>query len=299
MADAQMIAQALAEIRKVIDTNQVDMKTFVKDNTQQALQQLTAAFDAKLESTVEKLQAQIDALVDRLGKIEASATDIADMSIEPTGSPRKRRAAPGSAAMRSSSAPTTDEKVHKLWIYGFPRKLLKPHLEVHYNATRSLLPQAAADHAKMSCGNMVNRYAIILPSAALCHDAVNTLRAANISWKDPRDNKVHEIRAGPDRTFHERLTVKALSSLWTQVRDHLKEKGLWKDDFKLGTTGPRGCLFLANSDDAAELFFVRTDSSSNQITISPGYGELTKIAIDHAAADAMVGVAVAAAASSY
>ena len=93
--------------------------------------------------------------------------------------------------------------------------------------------------------------------------------------------------------------MKALRSLWNQVRDHLKGKGLWKDDFRLGTTGPRGCLFLAASDDATELFFVRTDSSNNQVTIAPGYGELTKIAIDHAAADAMVGVAVAAAASSF
>jgi len=56
----------------------------------------------------------------------------------------------------------------------------------------------------------------------------------------------------------ERMNVGALTILYEPVKALIVGKGKWSEDMKLGTTGPKGVLFVCSDLDFTKLVFVRT-----------------------------------------
>ncbi len=69
-----------------------------------------------------------------------------------------------------------------------------------------------------------------------------------------------------DRSLETRYAMKVMGSLLGNVKRNLTETDRWKDTFKLGTTGPRGTLFLSDGEDVTELYKVRPSNSKKKKT---------------------------------
>eukprot|EP00959_Pyramimonas_sp_CCMP1952_P178393 3728970-Pyramimonas_sp.AAC.1 len=68
-------------------------------------------------------------------------------------------------------------------------------------------------------------------------------------WTDPRDNSAKQLRARPDQTLEVRNKQKVLGKLWEPTLAELKKHPRWSPEYKLGTNGPKGILFVTCPND--------------------------------------------------
>eukprot|EP00959_Pyramimonas_sp_CCMP1952_P147308 3082905-Pyramimonas_sp.AAC.1 len=57
--------------------------------------------------------------------------------------------------------------------------------------------------------------------------------------------------------------------MWEGVLAVVKRNGKWSSEFKLGTNGPRGLLFVQNSIDCWELFTLAPSQTTGKIEVKP------------------------------
>jgi len=67
-----------------------------------------------------------------------------------------------------------------------------------------------------------------------------------------------KIYIRPDRKADERKVGRFMGELWKITKKYLDAQQIWKDEWKLGSTGPGGTLFLKINDrEAKETFSTR------------------------------------------
>jgi len=177
----------------------------------------------------------------------------------------------------------------RLWIKGFPRKLLSPHLKAHGVALLEYLPAAVQAGTKINANNMDTKHSIDFTSPGEATDAFRLLRTKDLVWVDRRSEptKHRPLRISPDRSINARLIVRTLAGLFVQCQSHMRENNISLDGKRLGTTGPRGDLFIANGEDVIELFHVsKTEGADPEIV--PNLEGLGEIGVTKTLADAMV-----------
>ena len=69
------------------------------------------------------------------------------------------------------------------------------------------------------------------------------------------------------------MTTSALSVMYTPVKDLIIRKEKWTADMRMGTTGPKGSLFVSTETDITKLFMAKTwmaaGESHQEITFDP------------------------------
>jgi len=208
-----------------------------------------------------RIQVSLDEFERRIEAMEKG--DGASASTASGGHASKRPRPAGSAASRASSAPPWTDLAGavtgRVWANGFGRELLAKQLRSFgEEILKKNVPTALAARVKIRAFNLSANLSIDFPDAASASDFLAKLRVEEIRWQDPRDGTRKEIRFRPDRTIGERMTTGALSVMYTPVKDLIMHKGKWTADMRMGTTGPKGSLFVITEADITKLFMVKT-----------------------------------------
>ena len=84
--------------------------------------------------------------------------------------------------------------------------------------------------------------------------------------------------------------MQVLGKLYKATQEHLIATKVWVAGCKLGTTGPKGCLwFAAADDDVKVLYTVKVnDQNPDEINIEAHVEELSKLAINEADAKELI-----------
>ena len=198
-----------------------------------------------------------------------------------------RPATPGPPA---GASPPGDADPCKVWLNGFPRELLADQLSTF--ASELLYRKAPLNTAKqcrIRAYHLGKSCTITFPSASPAQDFLNTTRDGCGRWDDPKGGS-WPISSRPDRSVPARNISKTIGDLWGSVFRSLKDSGVWKEGWKLLTTGARGTLFLAHDHDNTVLFRVKATTLGAETThqVQPDYSNLAELGIDRAAVDQMV-----------
>jgi len=251
--------------------------------------------DAKSKEIDEKF----DALMSRLAQVETRSTSAASLSAsslpsqQSSGSKRLRDDPLETGSPVRGPADGTSFKPERLWISGFPRKLLVNQLKKVGEQVVERIPHHLSLQTSQRFKNMDKRFAIDFADGASASQALRILRdGESMTWTDPRTQQPCPLYVKPDRSVNDRLVVKTLTSLYRQIKDHLFEQRLLAPGTRLGTTGPRGVLYLGSDEDVAELFAVKVGAGAD-IRIEPIEEELAKLQVSKAASDAMITKAIA------
>ncbi|CAK0826746.1 unnamed protein product, partial [Prorocentrum cordatum] len=122
---------------------------------------------------------------------------------------------------RTGQAPppgSTTNEVNKckVWIRGFPRKLMASAFSNHFSVVKTLMDQEARDHCRAQTQNYKMSYNITFDTEELARNFHMKCRAERIlKWTDPRDAQVHELRAGLDQPLDIRHKSYVLGQCWT------------------------------------------------------------------------------------
>ncbi|CAK0890176.1 unnamed protein product [Prorocentrum cordatum] len=159
---------------------------------------------------------------------------------------------------------------NKIWLRGFPRKLLAPQFKAHYESkVMPLLHDSIKHNVKPVYHNMSFSYMVVFPSkthAQQFKDGIAS-RQLECDWVDPRDNVQHQIRAGAHKPLEIRKRGFVLSQLWRMIKEHLFAHHLWREGVcSLGTNAYKGSLYFSNGIEAWELFKVEEQNSGYRIT---------------------------------
>eukprot|EP00959_Pyramimonas_sp_CCMP1952_P331031 6932081-Pyramimonas_sp.AAC.1 len=82
----------------------------------------------------------------------------------------------------------------KVWVRGFPRKLLKTRLDEQFAIMKSSLPASYRDRCQAWTRNMQTAYVVKFESEQDANSFYDQFRAAPPTWRDPRAGTIHQIR---------------------------------------------------------------------------------------------------------
>jgi hypothetical protein len=180
-----------------------------------------------------------------------------------------------------------------VWAVGFPRPLLASTLRAHGEQVLSCMMVDVAGSVTIKAHNLNKNYSLLFPSAKAAAEFLDTADCLISDWTDPRDEQEHPIRFKADRSLETRYAMKVMGSLYGSVKKAITDAGEWKDSYKLGTTGPRGTLFLSDGEDVLILFKVRPTTNRGELTctIEPYLPALLELGIGSLAANAFLDLA--------
>lgn len=138
---------------------------------------------------------------------------------------------------------------------------------------------------------MSQSFPIDFDDAAIAHNVVMTLSMAPASWTDPRNGTAVAIRIRHDHTLKQRRTIAVLSALWRSATAALHGKPSFVEGMKVGTTGPRGCLWAGNPSDPDPLF--KVTSVDDGVRIVPCRAGLDRFGVDEPTAKMWINAAIA------
>ncbi|CAK0883185.1 unnamed protein product, partial [Prorocentrum cordatum] len=233
---------------------------------------------AAIQITLDSLQQNQQAMTDRIVKIESGGSI--------GGGTPSTRADPWAAYQSSSGSGSSSQgdDDNKIWLRGFPRKMLAPQFKAHYETkVLPLLHDSIKHNVKPVFHNMSFSYMVVFPSkthAQQFKDGIAS-RQMECDWVDPRDNVQHQIRAGAHKPLEIRKRGFVLSQLWRMIKEHLLSHHLWREGVcSLGTNAYKGSLYFSNGIEAWELFKVEEQSSGYRIT--PMVEDLSQIQMNEA-----------------
>eukprot|EP00959_Pyramimonas_sp_CCMP1952_P177026 3700021-Pyramimonas_sp.AAC.1 len=79
----------------------------------------------------------------------------------------------------------------------------------------------------------------------------------DISWRDPRSQQLHEIRARGDLPMDVRARQRAASLVWQGTLELLRGGGQDMAGYRLGTNGFQGLVHFSSAEEVYELFWIR------------------------------------------
>jgi len=242
------------------------MGEMIKNNNHTLMQMLNETVDVKIEALKKELRAEIRAVE---AKTDATNATVSSMS-SGSGSAGKRQCMADRSAGRSQSAPPTAApgvNPCRVWASGFPRKLLETQLKGHAEIAKTNMPEAMSRVVAIKAYNLSKSYSMEFPNSTAAADFVANMRTKACTWVDPKTNDTYQIKFRADRTFETRRTIRILGKLWSDVEAKLKENGKWDGKLTIGSTGPRGVLFLSDGMDVWELFTVKGRNGEEDVSI--------------------------------
>ncbi|CAK0818299.1 unnamed protein product [Prorocentrum cordatum] len=229
-----------------------------------------AKFFGQVQQDLRALQQKMDS---------ANTMSTASLGSAPSwlGMPSDGGSAP-ERARRAASAPPLDRPHDpcKVWVGGFPRKMMGAQFEAHWNKVKQIVPQAVHEEATGRFYNLQYAYFVFFSSEVHAKDFFSKTRDNEevMTWKDPRTGTSKLVRARPDQTLDVRKKQKTPGRLWEPVLQILKAhpRGPMYSH-KLGTNGPKGILFVTSADDVWDSFTLQ-EASDETFTIIPCDGNL-------------------------
>ena len=206
-----------------------ELRSLIKDTSATILQQLGAEIDKRVKACHDDLMQKFTQLQDRMLQYEKRAE-----SRDPS-SPKRART-DGPSGLPPSSQPSSaygSARPELLHVTGFPRKVLRPHLEEVFAQAVSKLPSHLSKGLEARCGTLSNRLTMVFPGATLAKQALDCLSKVELYWKDPRDEATHRLRFSPDRSIKDRQLIRGLSACWAGVHQllgpQLQGRQAWHD----------------------------------------------------------------------
>jgi hypothetical protein len=195
---------------------------------------------------------------------------------------------PAPQPQRSTSAPpprrdgNNGANLCQVWAVGFPRNLLASTLRQHATEILDSIDISVAEKVTVRAHNLNKCYSFIFPDAASASQFLETAECLLSEWADPKSSTIYTIKFKADRPIETRYVMKVMGSLYGNVKDALVASGNWKPTHRLGTTGPRGTLFLSDGEDVIELYKVRHSNVRGELTctIEPFLPALQDLGID-------------------
>lgn len=180
---------------------------------------------------------------------------------------KKRRGAAGSAggaSRRSGSAPparrygSADDEV-RMWLVGFPSPLLKQVLERHAKeAIASMLPLYDAARVTVKARNVSRALPIIFKSSQDAQLAIDKIAEHPEKIVQVQHGKeIFKLRLRPDRTVEQRRKLAVTGRLWNEAQTVLTQAKQFVQGSSTGTTGKKGELFFARTEDEIFILFHR------------------------------------------
>jgi hypothetical protein len=276
-------------MKETLRDNQAEMMNQLQLNNQQLL----CAMDKKIDDKFAALDARLRLVEARETPVDAPMTAPATPNgFAPPSQAAKRLRPDFRDAQRAASAPPTKHPADpcRVWISGFPRPLLGTSLRNHAQVLLAVVPLPLREKITVKAYNLDKQFSLLFPTAASASDFITAARALEGMWTDPKDQKEHKIYIKPDRSIETRHVNKVLGHLWKLTYDKVSSDGNWKDGFKMGSSGPRGTLFISHDEDVHELFKVKyiRSNGSNDFTIEPVNSNLAFYNIDPEIAQAFV-----------
>ena len=219
------------------------------DTTKKQMDALTTDFKKRLSASEQKFDAAIQSIEARLqsspppslpsgangsdgfsiaeelqGKITSIEEQLKSLSRAPsTAAPSVAESAFGAPSSAQLADPC------RRWITGFPRPVLKIHREAHFTKLKEAMGVhlSASAVPKYQAASAAS-YAITFASQALAREFSewSATPGAIPSFKDPRDNTLHGMRARPDKPYDVRMKQRLLSRLWEPVGQSLAKLAL-------------------------------------------------------------------------
>lgn len=143
---------------------------------------------------------------------------------------------------------------------------------------------------------MDQSFPIDFGDSVVAHSVVVAMGRTPPEWTDPRTATVHSLRVRHDRIVEQRRVVGVLSALWRSVTEAMKTNAQYTPAMKVGTTGPRGCLWAGLPADPDPLF--RVSQAGDGVRVQLCRSGLARFSIDEATAQVWVDAAIASTAES-
>ncbi|CAK0819367.1 unnamed protein product, partial [Prorocentrum cordatum] len=218
-----------------------------------------------------ELTARVLQLEEKLASTVASSSP--SVNSDPWSDYARRR---GAAPAQPLAAPPTghdhgERNKKKIWIRGFPRKLMQTTFKSHFAIVKSKMPAQYSEKCRVQAQNYKFSYNIQFDEeddALLFHTRCRA-DPSFLTWTDPRSAEVVQLRVGWDQPQPIRHRSYALGQCWQIMLDALKEQCLWLESMKLGSNPFTGHLHLYNSanEEVWDLVKISEDAQGTFIIV--------------------------------
>jgi hypothetical protein len=265
----------------------------VESETVKSSQLKTTVADAMSEFTVrlEQTEKNIVALQATMKDIQTSLANLSRDNVSGSGSgdsntwpqvKRSRIEYGGNASTRASSLPSNDGRQtggdsdpKRVWFMGFPRPLLAGTMKQYMRkCVKDVCGEGVALATEFYAGNTKKHCSMVMP-AKLDVNKFMELKDGIEQWEDQKDKSTHKINMRHDRSKADRNLGQHTGKLWKSVKTAMDKNSTWKLNFRMGTTGKGGTLWVSDGCDIHVIYNYAT-SEDGSFTATPAYEMLVK-----------------------
>ena len=279
------INQGQTEIMNRVET----LLTQQADAQKHLTEKLHADLEHKLGKLEEKQNERIQSVAKRVELIEkqireSTSTTTATSSSDLHGNKRGRANTDGDSVPAQppahhgppQPAAKDGDKTDplRIWVSGWPRPMVGEVMRQHTASILNKFPTFVKENVTIDARNTRKFCTIHFKKEEQVRTFLVGLRDQATDWVDPRSDNPINIRFRRDRSADDRETARVLGKFYCEVRGMLENRNEWTPDIKLGTTGPRGTLFIKKGDELWELFQAKRDDTSDiKITAKEGLAQ--------------------------
>jgi hypothetical protein len=224
--------------------------------------------------TVSLLSAQTDQKISVINAaLEELKTSVATISRPPSTASGIASTWGTVATPRGASAAPADRR--KLWVRGFPVKLMASAFDKHFEFLKTLLSPTYRDKCSAITKSCKYAYVIIFEDADDAKNALLQLRAMTLEWGDGSGFR-HRLRVGTDEPIDIRKKGWVLGQVWQHIKQVMTDAGTWRPDSQLRCNKYMGLCFLVNGDLVDELVVLQNVLETDNPNVEPNRGNLKR-----------------------
>lgn len=216
--------------------------------------------ESKIKELRTELTEQIDLIKNRLAEVERAAES---SNGDGRASKRSRSSGPRSASVPLAAEGRAADEC-RIWINGFPRKLLKEDFDEVANGLLAIhVAEDERNEVKKLTFNLAQNFSFVFPTKHKADAFMDKVYKDAGAWRDERDSQVYKLRARRDMPMAERELRRFMGELWQVVRKHLGTK---LDGFVLGSA--RGSLYAKKGRQLYEFVEIKIDYKADHMAIT-------------------------------